>query len=318
MKTYTALNLTDSQFSHAIVTEGKRCLENEIKGCKFKDKRLDKRFRKLAQTLSEGIGQSIPFACQDWANTKAAYRFFSNTDVSEKEILRGHFCSTQVRFSKTDYPFVLVLHDTTEFSYKRKNLTLGSICKMPGTKNYSGNRKPYTVRGILMHSSFAITTQGLPLGLTAIKFWTRKKFKGCNALKGHVNTAYVPIAQKESQRWLENLEESTNRLNDPRRYVHIGDRESDIYELFCTAQKANTFFLVRTFADRLCDEGRYRVSEEMKEVSVKGLHRIKLTDKKGQTVKATLEVKYRRLKILPPQGKRKKICSFIFNGDSCG
>ncbi|UWU72962.1 hypothetical protein [Bradyrhizobium sp. NC92] len=32
--------------------------------------------------------------------------------------------------------------------------------------------------GILMHSSLAMTTEGLPLGLAAIKFWTRKKFKG--------------------------------------------------------------------------------------------------------------------------------------------
>jgi hypothetical protein len=35
-----------------------------------------------------------------------------------------------------------------------------------------------------MHSSLAVTTEGLPLGLTAIKLWTRKKFKGTNALQG--------------------------------------------------------------------------------------------------------------------------------------
>jgi len=34
-----------------------------------------------------------------------------------------------------------------------------------------------------MHSSLAITPEGLPLGLAAIKFWTRKKFKDKNALK---------------------------------------------------------------------------------------------------------------------------------------
>jgi len=32
-----------------------------------------------------------------------------------------------------------------------------------------------------VHSSLAVTTEGLPLGITAIKFWTRKKFKGANA-----------------------------------------------------------------------------------------------------------------------------------------
>ena len=36
---------------------------------------------------------------------------------------------------------------------------------------------------LLMHSSLAVTTAGLPLGLAAVKFWTRKKFKGTARLK---------------------------------------------------------------------------------------------------------------------------------------
>jgi hypothetical protein len=55
-----------------------------------------------------------------------------------------------------------------------------------------------------MHSSLAVTTAGLPLGLTALKFWTRNEFKGCNALKRKNNPTRVPIEKKESIRWLEN------------------------------------------------------------------------------------------------------------------
>ena len=102
-----------------------------------------------------------------------------------------------------------------------------------------------------MHSSFAVTTKGLPLGLAAIKFWTRKKFKGTNALKKHINPTRMPIEKKESYRWLENLKQSTELLNEPDRCVHIGDRESDIYELFSTAKNAGTHFLVRICVDRL-------------------------------------------------------------------
>ena len=43
----------------------------------------------------------------------------------------------------------------------------------------------------------------------------------------------MPIEAKESVRWLENLEQSTSLLEEPSRCIHIGDRESDIYELFC-------------------------------------------------------------------------------------
>ena len=97
-----------------------------------------------------------------------------------------------------------------------------------------------------MHSSLTVTTDGLPLGLTAVKFWNRKKFKGSAALKRKVNPTRVPIEKKESIRWLENLKQSTELLGEPERCIHIGDRESDIYELFCTGREIGTHFLVRT------------------------------------------------------------------------
>jgi hypothetical protein len=96
-----------------------------------------------------------------------------------------------------------------------------------------------------MHSSLAVTTEGLPLGLAAIKFWTRKKFKGTSALKKKINPTRVPIEKKESVRWLDNLGRATELLEDPIRCVHIGDRESDIYELFCTVQEVGTHSLGR-------------------------------------------------------------------------
>jgi hypothetical protein len=38
-----------------------------------------------------------------------------------------------------------------------------------------------------------VTTDGLPLGLAAVKFWNRKKFKGTAALKRKVNPTRVPF-----------------------------------------------------------------------------------------------------------------------------
>jgi hypothetical protein len=43
------------------------------------------------------LGSSLSVACQDWAATKAAYRFFANARVSEREILAGHVQATQER-----------------------------------------------------------------------------------------------------------------------------------------------------------------------------------------------------------------------------
>src|SRR5271170_701361 len=150
-------------------------VEREIAGCQFPDQRLKTRFGKLLGLLSEKIGAALPAACQDWAATKAAYRFFSNPRVDESIILAGHFAATGARMSAAKGP-ILVLHDTTEFSFRRERPeAIGKTRLIPRAQI---GEQPITKCGVLMHSSLAVTTAGKPLGLTAVKFWTRKKFKG--------------------------------------------------------------------------------------------------------------------------------------------
>jgi len=85
-------------------------IDQEFAGRKFKDERSARRFRAMLSQLSSAPGQSIPLVCQDWANTKAAYRFLDNARVDETDILAGHLRSTRERFALSDAP-VLVLHD---------------------------------------------------------------------------------------------------------------------------------------------------------------------------------------------------------------
>lgn len=275
-------------------------IENEVMECEFEDVRHGKRLRELLKQLSGRVGATTPLACQDWANTKAAYRFFDNSRVSEGNILAGHFAATRVRCESTGGARMLVLHDTTEFSFKRED---GE--KIGILKRFSG-AQPYTSCGILMHSSLAVTCDGLPLGLAAIKFWNREKFRGVNALKRRINPTRVPIEKKESIRWLENMRQSTDLLKDPDHCVHIGDRESDIYELFCLAQELGTHFLVRTCVDRLTGNGKHAISDEMKSEPVRGLHRVELRNRVGEPSTAVLQIRYRRMVIRPPVGKQKR------------
>ena len=94
---------------------------------------------------------------------------------------------------------MLVLHDTTEFSFQRESSTAIGVTNKTAAGKGSRPRM-HTVCGILMHASLAVTTDGLPLGLAAVKFWTRKKFKGANRLKRRINATRVPIEKKESFR----------------------------------------------------------------------------------------------------------------------
>ena len=71
--------------------ETERWVDREIAACEFADVRLGRRLRDLLGQIADAVGESIPMACQDWANAKAAYRFFSNDRVNEADILSGPF-----------------------------------------------------------------------------------------------------------------------------------------------------------------------------------------------------------------------------------
>jgi len=223
-----------------------------VLGCEFRDRRLCKRFETVVKQLSEATCESIPLACQDWANAKAAYRFFANERVTEADILSGHFRATRERVAGVGGT-VLVLHDTTEFSYRREHVGLLHRPKHGPSDRW---RHDNPLCRISMHSSLIVTEAGLPLGLSAATFGTRKEFKGANELKRHVNPTRVPIGQKERVRWVENLIETTALLGEPKRCVHIGDRRADIYELFCAAHDVGTHFVVRAAYNRLAENGR--------------------------------------------------------------
>ena len=116
----------------------------------------------------------------------------------------------------------------------------------------------------------------------------------------------MPIEKKESFRWVENVKQSTELLGDPGRCVHIGDRESDIFELFCAAETMGTRFLVRTCVDRLAQEGGTTIGEEMKKQPVRGIHRVEVRNRIGRPARAKLQIRFRCLTIRPPIGKQKR------------
>ena len=280
--------------------------DREVDEGAFKDARLGRRFADLLKQLGDGMGGSIPFACQDWANTKAAYRFFSNAKVEESDILSGHFAATRARYDACDGP-ILLLQDTTEFTYqRRKPHDVGFTKSINSGRDTEGRLRHHAVCGILMHSSLAVTLEGLPLGLSSVKFWNREKFKGTAALKRKIDPTRVPIEKKESVRWLESLRQSIDRLGQPDRCIRVGDRESDIFELYCLTRELGTHFVVRTCVNRLAGDGSHTISAEMEEVDAVGQHVVDLRDDAGNVVKVALDVRFKRITVLPPIGKQKR------------
>lgn len=120
-------------------------------------------------------------------------RFLSSEKFTASEILQGHFKSTASRFNHYSGP-VLILHDRTEVTFNRKSpKKIGYTRKCANRKGLFDHEMERAMCGILMHSSLAITSERIPLGLTANKFWSRDKFKNAEALYRGENATRIPI-----------------------------------------------------------------------------------------------------------------------------
>jgi hypothetical protein len=106
-------------------------------------------------------------------------------------------------------------------------------------------------------------------------------------------------------RWLDNLRLSTELAGSPERCVHIGDRESDIFELFCLAQKVGTHFLIRSCVDRLAEDGGTTISQVMAETQASGTHDIQFRDDRGNEQQAKLLIRHAAMTVCPPIGKQR-------------
>ncbi|MCK1562407.1 IS4 family transposase [Bradyrhizobium sp. 173] len=66
-------------------------------------------------------------------------------------------------------------------------------------------------------------------------------------------------------------------------------------------QELGAHFLVRACVDRLAGDGGHTIA-----TSVKGLHYIDVRDDKGEMTKAALEIKFKRIAVLPPIGTQNR------------
>src|SRR5262249_49066226 len=91
--------------------------ESEFEEVALGDKRLEQRLKRLAHDFSERPLAPINQASEDWATTKAAYRFFENPKASEEKIFAAHRTCTVHRMR--GQALVLAIQDTTYLNYSR-------------------------------------------------------------------------------------------------------------------------------------------------------------------------------------------------------
>jgi len=123
----------------------------ELQDLDLGDARRTRRAIQLVEALALAPQASVPNACGSWAATKAAYRFWSNPEVTPAALRAAHTASAVRRMAGLDT--VLVVQDTTDLDFTTQPAMAGR-----------GKLAHPAQRGVFVHSGLAVSPEGIPLG----------------------------------------------------------------------------------------------------------------------------------------------------------
>ena len=259
-------------------------VNQEMEKLELPDKRLEDRARRIIYDFSQNPRASIPQFCGDGAATKGAYGYCQNQAVKREAIVEAQRQATLGRIRAGGYQRVLAVQDTTEYNFNHHPATAGL-----------GPLDNANVQGFFAHSTLAVTTEGVPLGLLAQEVWVRTE-------TAQPKDNHRPLAEKESYKWLKAMHQSSRDLPAGVQLVQVSDQESDIYEYLVEPRPDQVALLVRSYQSR-------QVADEQKEVRAK-LHTSPVRGKVEVEVRktsnrpgrlATCQVSYQKVKIRPPR-----------------
>jgi hypothetical protein len=285
-------------------------VEDEFNDVDLGYKRMNKRLVQIA--TAKALNPMAPYTECFSGNRhelKSYYRFIGN-DVENncpEGILQGHRQRTLGRMKSQKR--VLVLQDTTDLDFsKRLHCNgLGGIGKnQTGVVNY----------GLKMHSALVVedSGNGLPLGVLNTELYSSdfgSKKKSTNR----------PIQEKESYRWLKTmgLLSEVSMLIPGTELICVGDRESDIFELFdLRRRKAPAVHLiVRSQYNRCLEDKDFKLFQHLDTLPVMGEARISIPrqrEKKGTPSKpgrisvpareAIVQLKWDKVRLSAPDTKQ--------------
>lgn len=265
----------------------------ELKYTNLPDKRLNQRLIKIVEQASAQPEASVPQASGDWANTKATYYFWNSERFSSEDIIDGHRPSTAQRASQEDV--ILGIQDTSDFNFthhkgKTWDKGFGQTC----SQKY--------VRGLKVHSTLAVSSQGVPLGILDLQIWTREPNKKPNKKrKKKKSKGSTSLFNKESKRWLRGLVDAELAIPSTNKIVTIADREGDMYELFALVILPNSELLIRANHNRRVNHEMKYLRESISQAPEAGILKVSVPKKDGQPLReATLSIRYGMLTISAP------------------
>jgi len=234
------------------------------------DERLNTRFAQILATMAAKPLDSFPQACGSAGEAKATYRFFSN-----KRLTTAHFLQPLVDATADGcrgHAVVLSVQDTTSLNYTTLKTTKGL-----GLLNDS-----MRARGLHLHTTMALRTDGVPIGLLGQHYWSRPVEQPAVPPNRE-----RPIEEKESYKWLRGIETaeaallSLPELERPR-LIHVMDREGDIHEVLQRITDSPHGAVIRCVQNRSVDGPINKSIQAVRAAPLLGIHRIDVPANHGQ------------------------------------
>jgi hypothetical protein len=260
--------------------------ELEFGGAKLGDQRRTNRLVWLAHQRSRRPTASLAECCGR-AGAKAAYRFYESMTIRPQAILNPHRQATQARMAQ--HPVILLPQDTTQVDYSTHTDTLGL-----GVLQNKGRR------GLLLHTTLAVTPERVPLGVVDQQIWTRAPSQFGKRHKRKTR----PTSEKESQKWLNSLLVAAEmQANLPGvRLVSLADREGDVYDFMRQATPQGPAVLVRASWDRAVDHPQGHLWAFLESQPLAGELTITVPRQSGQPIRqAQLSLRFAPIRLKPPR-----------------
>jgi len=198
------------------------------------DVRRTQRAVAIACAIAQHPAASLPAQMPDEAALEATYRFLQTPDVTYEQLIEPHVAQTRAQASEQRQ--VLLIQDTTEVDYQQHPTTTGLGPIGNGTHH-----------GYLLQSVLAVVPQSRQvLGLMHQEPFLRQP-----APKGE-SKRQREQRERESQVW----ERSVQAIGTPAdgvRWIHVGDRYSDMFSFLWLCRQQQCDFVVRAAQDRCVD-----------------------------------------------------------------
>ncbi len=285
------------------ITDATAIAISEFGGCALGNRARARRAVRFGEDLLRQPDASIPTICGDSHQAKAAYRFLGSRYVNHDALLSGHIDATFRRCAEQDV--VLFVQDSTYGDYSHHPATkgLGLIGNGDG-------------RGLCTHSTLAVTWRGIEdfdvLGVVDQQVWTRKGRKGKRS-----SAARKRDPNRESLCWIRAVErieghrqrlapEGAKRLAPQLRALHVGDIESDIFELFEACDAMGDSFVLRAGRDRRIEplETGEKLFERVGSAPVLTTTEVDVPARPGRPARlARVQIRATSMEVCPPRNR---------------